>query len=236
MEHEFIMFYQPKYSTDGITITGLEALIRWNYEDVTLKSPGYFIDIAEQSGQVMKIGFYVMEEVCKAIKTFGLVEKNIPVAINMSGHHFASRDIINKLLEVTSKYQVPPRFLELEITETTLIKNRAYSAMLLQELQDLGFTITLDDFGTGYASINYIKELPIDKIKIDQSFVQKIQDEKAQNLLRIMIQMANELDLDVTVEGIETTEQYKIVHDFRPKELQGYLFRRPVPLEEINLN
>ena len=233
LKHEFVMYYQPKYAKDGLEILGFEALIRWKYSDGTIKSPAYFIDIAEQSGQILKIGLYVMEEVCKTIVEFGLVEKNIPVAINLSGHHFASKDIVTKLSEVVEKYKVPPHFLELEITETTLIKNKAYGASVLKELQDLGFTITLDDFGTGYASINYIKDLPINKIKIDQVFVQKIQDLKAQNLLGIMIQMANELSLEVTIEGIETQEQFQIVTKFNPDELQGYLFKRPLPLEEI---
>ena len=233
LKREFVMYYQPKYDNDGVSILGFEALIRWKRQDGTIKSPAYFIDVAEQTGQIMKIGLYVMEEVCRAIIEYNLIEKNIPVAINLSGHHFASRDIIHKLQEVVEKYQVPPHFLELEITETTLIKNKAFGAAILKELQDLGFTITLDDFGTGYASIDYIKELPINKIKIDQSFVQKIQDDKAQKLLGVMIQLANDLSLEVTIEGIETQEQFQIVHRFKPTELQGYLFRRPSPLDDI---
>jgi len=236
MENEFIFYYQPKYAVDGITILGLEALIRWKYKDGTIKEPGYFIGIAEQSGQIINIGFYVIEEACKAIIKYDLIEKNIPIAINLSGRHFASKDILYKLTDATQRYHISPRMLELEITETTLITNKEFGAALLSELRELGFSITLDDFGTGYASINYIKDLPIDKLKIDQSFVRKLNDIKSRNLLKSMIKMAHEMSYEVTIEGIETQEQFEIIREFEPRELQGYLFKRPVPMEEIDFS
>ena len=233
MEKEFVMYYQPKYAIDGVTILGLEALIRWNHKDGTMKSPGYFIDIAEQSGQIINIGFYVIEEACKAIVKYDLIEKQIPIAINLSGHHFASMDIVHKLSDAVEKYQISPHFLEIEITETTLVENKEATAAILKELQQLGFTITLDDFGTGYASFNYIKDLPIDKIKIDQSFTLGINELKTRKLVKSMIQMAQELYFQVTVEGIEENEQFMIIKEFNPNEVQGYLFKRPVPMEDI---
>ncbi|MGB4659506.1 MAG: EAL domain-containing protein, partial [Mobilitalea sp.] len=154
LEKEFVLYYQPKYAIDRITILGLEALIRWDHKDGTIKYPGYFINIAEQSGQIINIGFYVIEEACKAILQYNLIEKQIPIAINLSGHHFASMDIVHKLSDAVNKYKIPPRFLEIEITETTLIENKETSSAILKELKNEGFTITLDDFGTGYASFN----------------------------------------------------------------------------------
>jgi EAL domain-containing protein (putative c-di-GMP-specific phosphodiesterase class I)/GGDEF domain-containing protein/DNA-dependent RNA polymerase auxiliary subunit epsilon len=233
---EFILFYQPKYATDGQTILGLEALIRWNHQDGTQKAPAYFIDIAEQSGQIINIGFYVIESVCQAIVEYRLAARKIPTAINLSGGHFASKDIIYKLTEAVNRYKIPPQFLEIEITETALIQNKEICAAILTELRKLGFTITLDDFGTGYSSIDYIKNLPIDKLKIDQSYVNRLEDIKAQKLLKTMIQMAHELSLEVTVEGVETLEQYQLIKALEPDELQGYFFKRPALLTEIFKN
>lgn len=232
-DQEFILYYQPKYAIDGVTILGLEALIRWNHKDGSIKSPGYFIDITEQSGQIINIGFYVIEAVCQDMIEYDLIKRKIPVAINLSGHHFASKDIVHKLMATIKKYKIPPNLLELEITETAVIQNKEFGAVVLSELRELGFIITLDDFGTGYASIDYIKNLPIDKLKIDQSFASRLEDIKAQNLLKTMIQMAHELSFVVTVEGIETTEQFDIIKAFEPEEFQGYLFQRPVPLEVL---
>lgn len=230
---EFVLYYQPKYAIDGFTMLGLEALIRWQYRDGSVKSPGYFIDIAEQSGQIINIGFYVIERVCQSIVEYGLVEKEIPVAINLSGQHFASRDIVYKLQDAVSRYHIPSHLLEIEITETAIIQNKEFGAAILSELRTLGFIVTLDDFGTGYASIDYIKNLPIDRLKIDQSYARRLEDIKSRKLLKTMIQMAHELSFEVTVEGVETQEQFEIIKAFEPKELQGYYFKRPVPLNEI---
>lgn len=230
---EFVLYYQPKYANDGTTMLGLEALIRWQQKDGSLKSPGYFIDIAEQSGQIINIGFYVIERVCQSIVEYNLVNREMPVAINFSGQHFASRDILYKLLDAVNRYHIPPHLLEIEITETALITNKEYGAAILSELRELGFLVTLDDFGTGYASIDYIKNLPIDRLKIDQSYAKRLEDIKSRKLLKTMIQMAHELSFEVTVEGVETREQFEIIKTFEPKEFQGYYFKRPVPLTEL---
>lgn len=232
-EKEFVLYYQPKYAIDGFTMLGLEALIRWQYRDGSIKSPGYFIDIAEQSGQIINIGFYVIERVCQSIVEYNLVEKEMPVAINLSGQHFASRDIVFKLQDAVNRYHIPPNLLEIEITETAIIQNKEFGAAILSELRALGFIVTLDDFGTGYASIDYIKNLPIDRLKIDQSYAKRLEDIKSRKLLKTMIQMAHELSFEVTVEGVETREQFEIIKVFEPKEFQGYYFKRPAPLEEI---
>lgn len=230
---EFILYYQPKYAIDGFTMLGLEALIRWKYRDGTIKSPGYFIDIAEQSGQIINIGFYVIESVCQAIVEYNLVDQEMPVAINLSGQLFASRDILFKLQDAVNRYHIPPHLLEIEITETAIIQNKEFGAAILSELRELGFIVTLDDFGTGYSSIDYIKNLPIDRLKIDQSYAKRLEDIKSRKLLKTMIQMAHELSFEVTVEGVETQEQFEIIKAFAPKEFQGYFFKRPAPLNEI---
>ncbi len=230
---EFILHYQPKFAIDGFTVLGLEALIRWQYHDGSIKPPGYFIEIAEQSGQIINIGFYVIESACRAMIEHNLVEKEMSVAINLSGQHFASRDIVYKLQDAVSRYHIPPKLLEIEITETAIIQNKEFGAAILSELRELGFIVTLDDFGTGYASIDYIKNLPIDRLKIDQSYARRLEDTKSRKLLKTMIQMAHELSFEVTVEGVETLEQFEIIKAFHPKEFQGYYFKRPAPLNEI---
>lgn len=230
---EFMLYYQPKYAIDGVTMLGLEALIRWNHQDGSIKAPGYFIDIAERSGQIINIGFYVIERVCQSIIEYNLIDKEMPIAINLSGQHFASRDILSKLLDAVNRYHIPPHLLEIEITETALIQNKEYGAAILSELRELGFIVTLDDFGTGYASIDYIKNLPIDRLKIDQSYAKRLDDIKSRKLLKTMIQMAHELSFEVTVEGVETLEQFEIIKAFEPKEFQGYYFKRPAPMNEI---
>lgn len=230
---EFILYYQPKYGSDGSTMLGLEALIRWNHKDGSIKAPGYFIDIAEQSGQIINLGFYVIEMVCQAIVGYNLIDREMPVAINLSGQHFASRDIVYKLQDAVNRYHIPPHLLEIEITETALIQNKEVGAAILTELRELGFIVTLDDFGTGYASIDYIKNLPIDRLKIDQSYIERLEDVKSRKLLKSMIRMAHELAFEVTVEGVETKEQFEIIKAFEPNEFQGYYFRRPAPLNEI---
>ncbi len=230
---EFILYYQPKYAIDGFTMLGLEALIRWEHRDGSIKPPGYFIDIAEQSGQIINIGFYVIESVCQSIIEYNLIDKGIPIAINLSGQHFASRDIVYKLQDAANRYHIPPCLLEIEITETAIIQNKEFGAAILSELRALGFIVTLDDFGTGYASIDYIKNLPVDRLKIDQSYAKRLEDIKSRKLLKTMIQMAHELSFEVTVEGVETLEQFEIIKAFEPKEFQGYYFKRPAPLNEI---
>lgn len=230
----FTLYYQPKYNYTGTTIIGLEALIRWNHPDGTLKTPGYFIDIAEQSGQIIQIGLFVIHTACRTIIEHNLMEKQIPIAINLSGQHFAGHDIVDQLQSAIDQYKIPPHMLELEITETSLVINREYGASILNELRSLGFTITLDDFGTGYSSINYIKDLSIDKIKIDHSFTKQIGDPKYLSLIRSLLQMARDLHLKVTVEGIETQEQFRIISELAPDELQGFYFHRPAMIDSIN--
>jgi len=234
--NQFTLYYQPKYALNGTDITGLEALIRWNYPDHSVKSPGFFIESAEQSGQIINIGYWVIESVCKTLVQMGSVLSNIPISLNLSGQHFTNKEIIYELTRITQKYGVLPSSIEIEITETSLVTNQAYCSMLLTELRGLGYKIALDDFGTGYASISYIKDFPIDRIKIDQSFTKKITHPKYETLIKTMIQLAQELDFLVTIEGVETQEQYAIIKKYVPQELQGYLFSRPVPIEEIKFN
>lgn len=228
---QFLLYFQPKFDLSGKKMTGLEALIRWNHPDGTLKTPGYFINIAEQSGQILQIGRWVIEEVCKTLHRHRNIQ--VPISLNLSGQHFTNQGLVNDLEELLNKYSISPSLIEIEITETSLVTNQTYCSMILNNLREQGFTIALDDFGTGYASISYIKNFPIDRIKIDQTFTSKITDPKFQSLIKTMIQLAQELNFQVTVEGIETEEQYEIIKKYYPQELQGYLFSRPVPIDNI---
>lgn len=228
---QFLLYFQPKFDLTGKILTGLEALIRWNHPDGTLKTPGYFINIAEQSGQILQIGRWVIEEVCKTLSKYRSIQ--VPISLNLSGQHFTNQDLIKDLDILLNKYNVSPSLIEIEITETSLVTNQTYCSMILNDLREQGFTIALDDFGTGYASISYIKNFPIDRIKIDQTFTSKITDPKFESLIKTMIQLAQELNFQVTVEGIETVEQYEIIKKYYPQELQGYLFSRPVPIDNI---
>lgn len=229
----FMLYYQPKYDIEGVKILGLEALIRWKLADGTIRSPGEFIDLAETTGQIVDIGYWVIDQCCNDIKKNRKILEGIPVAINLSAQHFKNEDIVTYLVDAVEKHEISYDMLELEITETTLIEDSLKASELLTKLTALGFKISLDDFGTGYSSINYIKDLPLHKLKVDRAFINKVFEPKYKALLASIVQLANNFGFKLIMEGVETYEQLEILKEMKPDEIQGYLFAKPTPLEDV---
>ena len=231
---EFVLYYQPKVGIANLTISGLEALIRWNHPTKGLLGPFEFIGVAEQSGLIVEIGEWVIKQACLQIKQWiSLGMDNIRVAVNLSTLQLRQKDFSDRILTLVEGAGLSPDYLELEITETVIMDNLSTAVDTLNRLHNRGFWISIDDFGTGYSSLSYLKHLPLDTLKIDRSFVQDIiTDNYDKTIVKTIIAMAHSMDLKVIAEGVETREQLALLRQYSCDEMQGYLFSRPVPAEE----
>lgn len=229
-KHEFELYYQPQYDLVQGQIVGVEALIRWNHPTKGLLSPIHFIPLAEESGLIVPIGEWVIREACRQNKEWldaGL--PIVPVAVNLSIRQFVRNDMslqISKILEETG---LPAQYLDIEITESMSIDINEMNRKLVA-ISELGVGISVDDFGTGYSSFHYLKSLPINRLKIDRSFVMDILKEKSHaEIVSAIIAMAHKLNLQVIAEGVETNEQLEFLRSLHCDEMQGYLKSPPVP-------
>ena len=234
LQREFRLYYQPQYDLASGQIVGLEALIRWLHPERGLVPPAEFIPAAEESGIIVSLGDWVIEEACRQNKEWqqaGL--PRIPVSVNLSFRQFAHKNLTEKVAEVLAKTGLEAKFLELEITESmTMDVDRASSS--LKELTDLGVNISIDDFGTGYSSFHYLKKLPIARLKIDRSFVRDVlQDPNDAAIVAAIIAMAHNLQLQVIAEGVETEEQVYFLRRHHCDEMQGYFGSPPLDSERI---
>lgn len=231
---EFIVYYQPKINIVEGTISGFEALIRWNHFKQGLISPATFIPVAEETGLIVPIGEYVMREAARQMVAWhraGLPE--VPIAVNLSTRQFLQSNLVQTVESILKETGLPPYLLELEITESMTIDIER-SIKILSRLKSLGIQISIDDFGTGYSSLHYLQQLPIDRLKIDQSFVQNItENENHAILVSTIIQMAKNLQLSVTAEGVETKHQAFYLQQQKCEEVQGYYFSKPLSAREI---
>ena len=232
---ELFMVFQPKVKLKGRNVEGFEALVRWNSKELGFVSPAEFIPVAENSGLIVEIGKHIMEESFKKCKDL-LLETNrkFHVAINISDIQLRDNgfiDLVSKLLE---KYEVPPEYIEFEITEGVIMESVGRNIDLLLKLKKLGVSIALDDFGTGYSSLSYLKRLPIDVLKIDKSFVDGIGiDEKSEHIAESIISLSHTLDLKVVAEGVETAEQLDYLVKLKCDSVQGYYFGKPEKFENV---
>lgn len=231
---EFIVYYQPKINIVEGMISGFEALVRWNHSEQGLISPGTFIPVAEETGLIVPIGEYVMREAAKQMVAWhqaGLPE--VPIAVNLSTRQFLQSNLVQTVESILKETGLPPHLLELEITESMTIDIER-SIEILTKLKSLGIQISIDDFGTGYSSLHYLQQLPIDRLKIDQSFVQNISvNENHAILVATIIHMAKNLQLSVTAEGVETENQAMYLQKQQCEEVQGYYFSMPLSASEI---
>ncbi len=232
-QREFQLYYQPQYDLASGQIVGMEALIRWNHPERGFISPGAFIPAAEESGLIVPLGDWVLEEACRQNKRWqdeGLPK--IPVSVNLSMRQFLRRDLTAKVTEVLAQTGLEPQYLELEITESmTMDVERA--SQCLSELMELGVQVSIDDFGTGYSSFHYLKRLPIGRLKIDRSFVRDIQQDPGDAaIVAAIIAMAHNLQLQVIAEGVETEEQMLFLRRHRCDEMQGFFGSPPLPPHE----
>lgn len=235
---EFVLHYQPKFSLKTQTITGIEALLRWNNPKLGLLRPADFLALAEEMGLIPEIGQWVLEEACRMTQhwreTLGL--PHLTVAVNLSSSQLIQRDIIQVINTTLNQSKLPSKALEIEITETSLIKNTEQTALVLANMHALGVNITVDDFGTGYSSLYYLKKLPVDTLKIDQGFVHDIMlDHNDAAIVKAVIALAHNLELNVIAEGVEENAQLDFLFATGCDQIQGFLFSPPLPADEMAL-
>ena len=231
---EFLLHYQPQVHIGSGRIIGVEALIRWQHPEEGLVPPSRFIPLAEQSGHIVQIGEWVLHEACRqarAWQTEGLAA--VVVAVNLSAIQFKRGNILDMVTAALAGSGLPPQCLELELTESILLQDVAATMQTLQQLKALGIKLSIDDFGTGYSSLAYLKQLAVDKLKIDQSFVRDmLVDPDGASIVKAILQLGHSLQLDVIAEGVETPEQLAFLADAGCDEVQGYLFSRPLPADQ----
>ena len=232
---EFTLHYQPKINLATGAITGAEALLRWSHPTRGSVSPAQFIPIAEDSGLILPIGAWVLREACRQAQVWteaGLLAGTI--AVNVSTIELRSEDFLEELFSTLRQTELDPRSLELEVTESALMKNSEIAASLLQNIREAGVRIAIDDFGTGYSSLSYLKRFPLDALKIDQSFIRQITISPNDTaIVSAIISMGRSLGLRVIAEGVETAEDLTFLQDQECDEAQGYYFSRPVPADQF---
>ena len=233
--HEMYMVFQPQYSLKTDEIISAEALIRWENEKLGFVPPDQFIPIAEDSGAIIKIGYFVFEESCKALCRFKEAGLNLQyIAVNVSSIQFREVHLLDTFLAIVQRYGLKASDIEIEITERFMMEQTTQNMRLLQKFRDKGFKISIDDFGTGYSSMSYLKELPVDTIKIDKSFVDDIGEGSSNNvIIEAIIALAKTLGYSIVAEGIETKEQEMFLQDVRCDLGQGYLFSKPHKADEL---
>ena len=232
---EFALHYQPKINLMTGAITGAEALIRWTHPTRGSVSPAQFIHVAEDSGLILPIGAWVLQQACAQARAWadaGL--PRITMAVNVSAMEFRDEYFLEGVLAVLRETGLDPSALELELTESVLMKRAASAASILRALREQGVQVAIDDFGTGYSSLSYLRKFPVDCLKIDQSFVRQISTAGDDTtLLTAMIGMARNLKLRVVAEGVETPEELAFLRAHHCDEAQGYYFSRPVPADQF---
>jgi diguanylate cyclase (GGDEF)-like protein/PAS domain S-box-containing protein len=233
--NELALYYQPKVDAATRMVKGMEALIRWKHPDKGLIPPIQFIPLAETNGLIIPIGEFVIRTACMQIKAWQEAGyKQMNISLNVSSRQFDQQNLIEIVKEALQDAMIPPQCLELEITESIIMRNPEKAIRTLTELKAMGIQIAIDDFGTGYSSLSYLKRLPLDFLKIDQSFVKNLaSDPSDRAIVRATIAMAHSLNLKTIAEGVETEEQLSFLQEHGCDEIQGYLFSRPLPAEEI---
>jgi EAL domain-containing protein (putative c-di-GMP-specific phosphodiesterase class I) len=229
--HEFALHYQPKINLQTGAITGAEALLRWAHPSRGFIPPVEFIPVAEESGLILSIGAWVLREACAQAKVW--VDAGLPletIAVNVSAVQFRNEGFLENLFGSLNETGLDPRSLELELTETVLMKQPELTASILQILRGKGVQVSVDDFGTGYSSLSYLQQFPIDILKIDQLFVRRMTTNPGETaIVRAIISMAKSLHLKVIAEGVETLDDLTFLRSQECDEAQGYYFSRPVP-------
>jgi diguanylate cyclase (GGDEF)-like protein len=226
---EFILHYQPKLNLKTRTITGVEALIRWQHPERGSVPPDQFIPVAEYSGQIIPISRWVLHEACRQARAWR--QAGLPpliMAVNISAVEFRQPDFLESIHTVLEETQLEPHLFELELTESALIQNVEFTVSILLALKDLGVRIAIDDFGTGYSSLSYLKQFPVDVLKIDQSFVKDIGIPDSDAIVSAIISMGQSLRFKIIAEGVETREQLDFLQARQCEEGQGYYFSRAV--------
>jgi len=229
---ELELWYQPKMNLDSNSFIGIEALLRWNHPQLGLVAPNHFIELAEETNLIVPIGEWVLYEACRQMKQWLSLGTNpISVAVNISFRQFSDHEFADLIAKVLKETGLPPQHLELEITES-VAQDPEYAISALKKIKELGVAVSIDDFGTGYSSLSYLSQFPIDRLKIDQSFVRNL-NASNQAIIRTIIDIANHMGITVIAEGVETKEQVLFLKQHHCQEAQGYYYSRPITRHEI---
>ncbi|MFO1068013.1 MAG: EAL domain-containing protein [Geminicoccaceae bacterium] len=232
---ELTVYYQPQVSLRNGEVVGVEALLRWFHPDLGMVPPAEFIPLAEDTGLIVPIGIWALRTACREVMRWHA--EGFPamrLAVNVSGRQFEQRDLADGLAEVLAETGFPPALLELELTESVIMRHASDAVRRLRELTGLGVQLAVDDFGTGYSSLSYLRTFPIRSLKIDRSFVRDIdRDENGRVIPQAVIALAGSLDLKVVAEGVESEAQLAFLRAAGCEEMQGYLFARPLPAEDV---
>ncbi|HIQ27265.1 MAG TPA: EAL domain-containing protein [Sulfurovum sp.] len=235
--HEFEIHYQPQLDFKENKITGAEALVRWNHPTKGSIPPATFIPIAEESGIIIKLEEWIFDKVLSEIKTISLLKKGFTlnhIAINVSTIHFLQPLFVENLMLLVSKHKVKPEWIELEITENGVMENLKEAIQKVHELKSFGFTVSLDDFGTGYSSLAYLKELPVDTIKIDQSFVFSMNENTGDAIIvESVVAIGKKFNFKILAEGVENQETLMQLKSINCDSYQGFLAHKPMPLHQL---
>ncbi|HEY7746990.1 MAG TPA: EAL domain-containing protein [Desulfuromonadales bacterium] len=232
---ELLLHYQPKVDLATGRITGAEALLRWQHPQRGLVAPGMFIPLAEETGLILPIGEWVLATACAQVRTWQRLGLDaVPVAVNLSARQFRKSDLAETVHRILRESGIAPRMLELELTESMIMRDPQAAAAAMQQLKALGVRLALDDFGTGYSSLNYLRRFSVDCLKIDRSFISDAaSDPSAASVATSIVAIAHSLGLRSVAEGVETKEQLDFLRDCGCDSLQGYYFSRPVPAAEF---
>ncbi|EKN43706.1 MULTISPECIES: EAL domain-containing protein [Pseudomonas syringae group] len=236
-QRAFEIAYQPKVSLEDGSICGLEALLRWPRPDQPRISPAVFVPVLESLALISEVGSWMIDSVCAQIALWqrsGL--GSFQVAVNVSGQQIEGSGLIADIGKALERHKVDPKWLEVELTESSLMENTSHTITTLQTLKNMGVRISIDDFGTGYSSLAYLRRFPIDKLKIDIAFIREVtSNPQDAAIARAIIELAHSLDLKVIAEGVETPEQRAFLTENHCDQIQGYLVSKPLPLDELEL-
>jgi len=234
-EQEFIVYYQPKVDMISGKIVGLEALARWLHPTQGLLSPAHFIAVAEETGQIKMLGQQLQKQVLTDLADWQERDIALPVAVNVSAREFSDIEFGRTIIAMLTEYKISPALLELEVTEQIFLGDVETARGRLAHMRDAGLTIALDDFGTGFSSFSYLRQLPIDTLKIDRSFICNIDTDRTENaIIRALVGMSKELQLKMVIEGVETASQVDALLSLGCDIAQGYHYFYPMPVNELN--
>ena len=231
---EFELYYQPKINLKSGQIAGMEALIRWDSPELGLVMPNQFISIAEEIRLIIQMGHWVLLTACRQAKLWqeaGLPQ--IPISVNLSAVQFTHPNLVSEISKVLEQTGIPSHQLELELTESVLMQDTTLAVSILKKLSALGIKISIDDFGTGFSSLNYLKNLPMDYLKIDQTFIKDFNLQTNSAITKAIVTLAQSLNMKTIAEGVETEEQRKFLMELNCDEAQGYLFSKPLTKDEM---
>ena len=235
MEHQFTIFLQPIFDPRTNSVVSAEALVRWFHPIHGMVSPGKFIPVCERNGFIVRLDRFVWEEACR-FQRKRLDEGNpiVPISVNLSRLNFYSLDLPDFLSLLLDKYELEPWMLKLEVTESAYTDNQVQLLDMISTFKGLGFSVLMDDFGSGYSSLNMLKDMPLDTIKVDMAFIRELEkSERVAVILKFVVQLAEALGMGVVIEGVETQKQCEYVASLGNVAVQGYYFSRPLPMQDF---